>query len=114
MMNRLPNAADLTSPEFHSLLLVAPGFMSATIPRAHQARLIELGLIQSRMGGLMATPAGHMVARSQTGERRAIITTYPNRRAFCKFPTPYPRKNRSPQSCCRHVGGGQSEVPAYA
>lgn len=63
-MNRLPNAADLTPSEYSSLLLVARGFMSKTIPKAHQARLIELDLIQCRMGGLMATPAGHMVARS--------------------------------------------------
>jgi hypothetical protein len=64
MMNRLPNAADLTSPEYSSLLLVARGFMGKTIPKLHQARLIELGLIQCLMGGLIATPAGRMVARS--------------------------------------------------
>jgi len=64
MMNRLPNAADLTSQEYSSLRLVARGFMSKTIPKLHQARLIELGLIQCLMGGLMATPAGRMVARS--------------------------------------------------
>jgi hypothetical protein len=64
MMNRLPNAADLTPPEYSSLRLVARGFMSKTIPKLHQARLIELGLIQCLMGGLMATPAGRMVARS--------------------------------------------------
>jgi hypothetical protein len=62
-MDRMPNAADLTSPEFSSLRLVARGFMSGTIPKSHQTRLIQLGLIQSLMGGLMATPAGHMVAR---------------------------------------------------
>jgi hypothetical protein len=62
-MTRLANAADLTSPEYSSLLLVARGFMSQTIPKVHQARLIELGLIQCRMGGLMATPAGRIVAR---------------------------------------------------
>ena len=64
MMNRLPNAADLTPPEYSSLRLVARGFMSKTIPKLHQARLIELGLIQCLMGGLIATPAGRMVARS--------------------------------------------------
>lgn len=66
-MNRLPTVEDLTSAEFTSLLLVAPGFMSRTIPKAHQARLIELGLIRSAMGGLMATPAGRMAARIQVG-----------------------------------------------
>jgi hypothetical protein len=64
MMNRLPSADDLTAAEFTSLCLVASGFMSRTIPKAHQARLTELGLIQSLMGGLMATPAGRMVARA--------------------------------------------------
>jgi hypothetical protein len=64
MMNRLPNAADLTPLEYSSLRLVARGFMSKTIPKLHQARLIELGLIQCLMGGLIATPAGRMVARS--------------------------------------------------
>jgi hypothetical protein len=62
-MNRLPNAGDLTSSEYFSLRLVARGFMGKTIPKAHQARLVELGLIQAILGGLMATPAGHMVAR---------------------------------------------------
>jgi hypothetical protein len=66
-MNRLPNAGDITAAEFVSLLLVAPGFMSPTIPKAHQARLIELGLIRSVLGGLMATPAGRMVARAKIG-----------------------------------------------
>jgi len=67
-MNRLPGADELTSAEFMSLLLVAPGFMSkSAIPKSHQARLTELGLIQKSMGGLMATPAGRMVARIQIG-----------------------------------------------
>ncbi len=62
-MDRLPNAADLTAPELSSLRLVSRGFMGRTIPKAHQVRLLQLGLIQSLMGGLMATPAGRMVAR---------------------------------------------------
>ncbi len=62
-MDRMPNVADLTSAELSSLRLVARGFMGRTIPAAHQARLIQLGLIQSLMGGLMATPAGRMVGR---------------------------------------------------
>jgi hypothetical protein len=67
-MNRLPGADELTSAEFSSLLLVAPGFISrSAIPKAHQARLTELGLIQTALGGLMATPAGRMVARIQIG-----------------------------------------------
>jgi hypothetical protein len=66
-MNRLPSAEDLTSAEFSSLLLIAPGFMSRTISKLHQTRLIELGLIRVAMGGLVATPAGRMVARAQIG-----------------------------------------------
>lgn len=62
-MDRIPNANDLTAEEFLSLRLVVRGFMSRTIPKAHQARLIELGLIQSLMGGLIATPVGRMAAR---------------------------------------------------
>jgi hypothetical protein len=62
ILNRLPNATDLTTPELNSLRLIARGFMSRTIPKAHQLRLVELGLIQSLMGGLMATPIGRMVA----------------------------------------------------
>lgn len=54
---------DITLPELTSLRLVVRGFMSPTIPKAHQKRLIELGLIQFLMGGLMATPAGRMIAR---------------------------------------------------
>ncbi len=51
-----------------SLVLVSRGFMSkGTIPRAHQARLVELGLIHLALGGMMATPAGSMVARIQIG-----------------------------------------------
>ncbi len=62
-MDRMPNAADLTSAEFASLRLVSRGFICATIPKTHQARLVELGLIQAILGGLMITPMGKMVAR---------------------------------------------------
>lgn len=62
-MDRLPNPSDLTLPEMVSLRLVATGFISKTIPKAHQARLVELGLIQTLMGGLMVTPIGRMVSR---------------------------------------------------
>jgi hypothetical protein len=62
-MNRMPSRSDLTEAEYSSLRLVAKGFMTRTIPSPHQARLVELGLIQHRMGGLMPTPAGIMVAR---------------------------------------------------
>ena len=61
-MSRMPSRSDLTAAEYSSLRLVAKGFMTRTIPSAHQTRLVELGLIQDRMGGLMPTPAGIMVA----------------------------------------------------
>jgi hypothetical protein len=63
-MDRIPNGGDLTPAEFSSLRLVARGFMSKTIPRTHQTRLVQLGLIQAILGGLIATPAGRMVARA--------------------------------------------------
>ena len=63
-MDRMPNVADLTGPELASLILVSRGFVCATIPKAHQARLVELGLIQAILGGLMITPMGRMVARA--------------------------------------------------
>ena len=63
-VHRMPNAGDLTSPEFASLTRVSRGFILATIPKAHQARLVELGLIQAMMGGLIITPMGRMVARA--------------------------------------------------
>jgi len=64
MMNRLPGRDDLTPTEFSSLCLVAKGFMGRTIPPSARKRLVELGLIQDIMGGLMPTPAGRMVSRS--------------------------------------------------
>lgn len=62
-MDRIPNASDLTAAELASLVLTCRGFICRIIPRAHEKRLVDLGLIQSMMGGLMATPAGRMVAR---------------------------------------------------
>jgi len=59
----MPTAADLTTAEYAALRQVAQGFMSRTISKAPQAKLIQLGLIQSQMGGLMITPVGRMVAR---------------------------------------------------
>ncbi len=62
-MNRIPTKSDLTAAEFSALREVSSGFMSRTIPPMRRARLVELGLIQEVMGGLMATPAGRIVAR---------------------------------------------------
>jgi hypothetical protein len=63
-MDRMPNAGDLTSAELASLRFVSRGFVCAIIPKAHQNRLVELGLIQAILGGLMITPMGRMVARA--------------------------------------------------
>jgi hypothetical protein len=62
-MKAIPTRADLTLAEHSSLCLVAKGFMSRAISPAHRTRLVELGLIQHAMGGLMITPAGIMLAR---------------------------------------------------
>ena len=62
-MNRIPTKSDLTALEFAALREVSSGFMSCTIPKGRRTRLVELGLIQEVMGGLMATPAGRIVAR---------------------------------------------------
>jgi hypothetical protein len=64
-VDRIPNRGDLTSEEMTALrLIVAHSFMSkASMPASRRARLIELGLIQAGMGGLMPTPTGRIVAR---------------------------------------------------
>jgi len=62
-MDRIPTKSDLTAAQFSSLCLVSKGFMSRAIPTGHRTRLVQLGLIQDAMGGLMATPAGRIVAR---------------------------------------------------
>jgi len=64
MMDRLPGRDALTPAEFSSLCLVSKGFMGKTIPSDHRKRLVQLGLIQNIMGGLMPTPAGRIVSRS--------------------------------------------------
>jgi hypothetical protein len=64
-MNRLPNGHDLTDGEMAALrLIVAQSFMSrSSLSAAHHARLVELDLIRTALGGVMATPAGRMVGR---------------------------------------------------
>ena len=47
----MPTAGDLTAAEYFALCQVAKGFIGRTISKAHQARLVELGLIQSLMEG---------------------------------------------------------------
>jgi hypothetical protein len=64
-VDRIPNRADVTADELASLrLIVDSSFVSTgTIPGPRRARLLQLGLIQNGMGGLMPTPAGRIVAR---------------------------------------------------
>jgi len=64
-MNRIPTRSDLTLGEFASLReIVDRSFLSrGTVPAVRRIRLVELGLIQDAMGGLMPTPAGRIVAR---------------------------------------------------
>jgi hypothetical protein len=65
MMDRIPSAAELSRDEMISLrAVVARSFIPATHINPHQrARLLQLGLVQSGMGGLMPTPAGKIVSR---------------------------------------------------
>lgn len=64
-MQRIPRATDLTLPEMMSLREIVGGNFtsSATVSAPIRNKLVELGLIQAAMGGLMATPAGRIVAR---------------------------------------------------
>ena len=64
-MERIPRAQELTADEMNSLRgVVARGFTpGGQINRFQRTRLLELGLIQCAMGGLMPTPAGRIVAR---------------------------------------------------
>ena len=63
MTEYFPGVTDLTAAEFLSLRLVARNLQTVTIPKAHQIRLTELGLIRPLHGRLLVTPHGRMVAR---------------------------------------------------
>ena len=64
-MTRIPTALDLTLGEFASLQSMAVRSFTpvSQIAAPDRERLLQLGLIQRGMGGLIATPAGRMVAR---------------------------------------------------
>jgi hypothetical protein len=64
-MERIPRAQELSPEEMSSLRSVVTGGFtpSGQINRFQQQRLLELGLVQRAMGGLMPTPAGRIVAR---------------------------------------------------
>jgi hypothetical protein len=64
-MERIPRSRELTPDEMTSLRSVVA---SSFTPRGHisrllQKRLIDLGLVQCAMGGLLPTPAGRILAR---------------------------------------------------
>jgi hypothetical protein len=62
---RIPTALELTAGELILLRnIVANGFMPRRqAKQGDVARLVLLQLVQNIMGGLMATPAGRIVAR---------------------------------------------------
>jgi hypothetical protein len=62
---RLVNPENLSAAELLSLrLIVSRSFITQTaIPAASRGRLLELGLIQRGMGGLLPTPSGRICAR---------------------------------------------------
>jgi hypothetical protein len=64
-MTRIPTALELSDSELLLLRdIVANGFTPARQAMPQDvARLVALALAQSAMGGLMATPAGRIVAR---------------------------------------------------
>jgi hypothetical protein len=64
-LQRIPSARELTGEEMRSLrVVVASSFIPASqMSRESRTRLIDLGLIQNAMGGLMPTPSGKIVAR---------------------------------------------------
>jgi hypothetical protein len=64
-MERIPRASELTTDEMRFLRrIVTASFTPGNqIHPAQRSRLIELGLIQRGMGGLVATPAGRIVSR---------------------------------------------------
>jgi hypothetical protein len=64
-MTRIPTGLELSASEIILLRnIVADGFKpSGHATQRDIARLVALQLIQSAMGGLMATPAGRIVAR---------------------------------------------------
>jgi hypothetical protein len=64
-MQRIPTALELTRDELLSMReIVTRSFVPANqVSLQTRRRLIDLGLIQNALGGLIATPAGRIVAR---------------------------------------------------
>jgi hypothetical protein len=64
-LDRIPSARELTNDEMRSLrAVVANSFVPVNqMSLDCRRRLMDLGLIQNAMGGLMPTPSGKIVAR---------------------------------------------------
>ncbi len=60
MESRVSLNSPLSEEEFASLKKVGRGVIQSDIPGEHRNRLIELGLIRERHGGLDATGAGQL------------------------------------------------------
>jgi hypothetical protein len=60
-----PNAT-LTPDEFASLREVSKGHMQRVIPDAHKTKLLRLGFIEQKPGGLVQTEIGYL----HVGRRR--------------------------------------------
>jgi len=50
--------AKLTPEEFASLREIGKGTMPRIIPHAHKAKLLHLGFVEQKLGGLVATNLG--------------------------------------------------------
>jgi hypothetical protein len=60
--------ATLTPDEFASLREVSKGYTQRIIPPTHRAKLLYLGLIKRKLGGLVQTNIGYLhVARRRPG-----------------------------------------------
>jgi hypothetical protein len=64
-VDRIPNAACLSQGELRSLRSIVGASFTPNnqIHHQHRLRLIELGLVQCALGGLLPTPAGRIVSR---------------------------------------------------
>jgi hypothetical protein len=56
---------DVTAEELVSLQEVGKGASQKNIPDEHRKRLVELRLVKEGVGGLMQTPHGIFIARSE-------------------------------------------------
>ncbi len=67
---------DLTAEQFASLQEVGKGLSRKSIPDEHAKRLIQLRLVKEGPGGLMQTPHGVYIARSETDRLTVARSRY--------------------------------------